>query len=113
MPERPRPARRLPPQFPGDSDGETQYWLCKIFVIDGQASGLGILETATPVTDDDSHFVPHCIVDGERTFSPTDVPVVLIQDAISVTSVQDAPTSPTAIPNYTGFRAPQDKERRP
>lgn len=92
----------LPPQFSCD-DERNPYWLCKVFVVDGQASGLGILETDSPVTDDDSHLIPHCVVGSERTFSPTDAPYVPIQDTVTTVYVpQDTASKPTDIPPTRG-----------
>lgn len=70
------------------------------WMIDGEPAGLGIRESRTLVTDDQSFFVPHSIGDGPRRYQPEALPVPVDR------SPQDAP-SPQDLPSYVGFGVPR------
>lgn len=51
------------PNFPG-VDGD-HHPVLGVWMVDGEAAGLGIRESAGLITDNQSFFAPHCIIDNE------------------------------------------------
>ncbi|KAJ0161827.1 putative acid--amine ligase YgiC [Colletotrichum tanaceti] len=64
----------LPPEFK-DSEGRSYYPVVGIWMVDGESAGMGIRESATPITTSFAAFVPHSIedvpVNYERRAIPT------------------------------------------
>ncbi|KAK1993425.1 glutathionylspermidine synthase [Colletotrichum falcatum] len=63
----------LPPEFK-DKQDRSHYPVLGIWMVDGEPAGMGIREALTPITTDDSAFIPHSIEDGPVTYERQSVP---------------------------------------
>ncbi|CAH0051309.1 unnamed protein product [Clonostachys solani] len=73
-----------------DAKGNPMYAVLGLWFIDGDPSGMGIREDATPVTTNTSTFVPHSISDGEVTYEREAVPTLEeIDRALTMTEEEE------------------------
>lgn len=68
----------LPPVFQKE-DGKEVHPVLGVWMVDGEPAGMGIRESSGAITDDFANFVPHSIVDGERTYAFNPVPMQSLQ----------------------------------
>ncbi|KAK7228046.1 hypothetical protein V2G26_000216 [Clonostachys chloroleuca] len=69
-----------------DAKGNPVYAVLGVWFIDGDPSGMGIREDATPVTTNTSTFVPHSISDGGVRYERKAVPTLgEIDKALTIT----------------------------
>ncbi|EFQ36820.1 glutathionylspermidine synthase, partial [Colletotrichum graminicola M1.001] len=63
----------LLPEFK-DIQGKSHYPVLGLWMVDGDSVGMGIREDETPVTTNESVFVPHSIEDGPVTYQRQEIP---------------------------------------
>jgi len=68
----------LPPKFYRQDEHIDVYTVLGVWMVDGEPAGMGIRESAGPITDNFANFVPHSVVDGPVTYelTPPSVPAL-------------------------------------